>query len=142
MSTPDTPTMRMHLWLESEQGVLCGQGRIQLLEHIAFTGSLSAAAKSLGMGYRAAWGKIKATEEVLGVALLQKLESKKSGTQLTEDGLALVAAYRAWQKEVEQFARDSAATYFGYTPKLFWSVKDVPSPPSSFQKFPPFSHTE
>ena len=122
------PTMRIHLWLENEHAVLCGHGRVQLLEYIAFTGSLSAAAKALGIAYRAAWGKIKATEVALGVPLLQKNENGTPGTQLTEAGHALVAAYRAWLQEVEAFARRSAVAHFGYTPEEYHSIKDLPPP--------------
>jgi molybdate transport system regulatory protein len=62
------PVVRLHLWLETEKGVFFGLGRLKLLEQIQSGRSLKGAAESLGMSYRAAWGKIKNTEDVLGVA--------------------------------------------------------------------------
>ena len=57
-----TPRMRLHLWLENEDGLLFGQGRMELLARIRDLGSLRKAAEALGMSYRAAWGKLKATD--------------------------------------------------------------------------------
>ncbi len=50
----DQPIMRLHLWLETENGVLFGLGRQRLLECIRSGQSLMAAAEHLGMSYRAA----------------------------------------------------------------------------------------
>ncbi len=49
-----------------------------LLEKIHAGQSVRSAAESLGMGYRADWGKIKNTEKVLEVALIEK---KKRGSK-------------------------------------------------------------
>jgi len=40
---------------------------------------LKAAAEELGMSYRAAWGKLKASEEALGMALVEKVGGNKTG---------------------------------------------------------------
>ena len=56
------PVVRVHIWLETVDGVAFGMGRLLLLDAIEETGSLKAAAEQLGMSYRAAWGKIKSTE--------------------------------------------------------------------------------
>ncbi|HHT9106902.1 MAG TPA: winged helix-turn-helix domain-containing protein, partial [Candidatus Wujingus californicus] len=50
------------IWLEENGGVAFSEGRKMLFDAIARRGSLNAAAKELGMSYRAAWGKVKATE--------------------------------------------------------------------------------
>jgi molybdate transport system regulatory protein len=47
-----------------------GDGRQMLLKKIEEMGSIRQAALDMGMSYRAAWGKIKATEEGLGIKLL------------------------------------------------------------------------
>ena len=60
------PTIRLHLWLETSQGVYFGLGRALLLARIDQYGSLQKAADALGMSYRAAWGKIKKTEKCWG----------------------------------------------------------------------------
>ncbi len=127
MSVARCPTMRLHLWLETEKGVFFGQGRLQLLEYIEYTGSLNAAAKALGMSYRAAWGKIKATEDALGFQLIEQPEGKRGGGQLSEAARHLIASYRSWLSEVERFALQSASEHMGYTPKQYWSVRELPS---------------
>ena len=83
--------IRLHLWMESGGGTVFGMGRLQLLERIETCGSLKAAAEDLGMSYRAAWGKLKASEEALGIALVEKLGGNKSGCRLTREGIALGA---------------------------------------------------
>jgi len=104
LSKFDQPIMRLHLWLETEKGVLFGLGRQRLLECIRSGLSLKAAADHLGMSYRAAWGKIKQTEKVLGIALIEKKGGNRSGYQLTPAGEMLTARFGQWYTEVEQFA--------------------------------------
>lgn len=96
MSESSHPRIRMHLWLETEDGVVFGLGRLQLLERIEALGSLKAAADSLGMSYRAAWGKLKATERVVGRPLVEKPGGDKSGYALTPYGRVLADGYRNW----------------------------------------------
>ncbi|UZP67741.1 LysR family transcriptional regulator [Desulfovibrio mangrovi] len=133
MSPASRPTMRLHLWLETEKGVFFGQGRLQLLEYIEYTGSLNAAAKALGMSYRAAWGKIKTSEEALGFQLVEQPDGKRGGGQLSEAAKLLIASYRHWLEEVEAFALQSAKKHMDYTPAQYWSVRELPSrkPPES-----------
>jgi len=100
----DQPIMRLHLWLETENGIFFGLGRQKLLEGIRSGLSLKAAADHLGMSYRAAWGKIKQTEEVLGIRLIEKKGGNRSGYRLTPAGEMLTARFEQWYAEVEQFA--------------------------------------
>lgn len=102
--TQKTPTMRMHLWLETEDGLYFGLGRAILLAKIEEYGSLRRAAEELGMSYRAAWGKIKKTEEILGVRLISQSGSKKEGYQLSEAGRIYMESYLLWFEEVERDA--------------------------------------
>ncbi len=113
------PVMRLHLWLEQADGVLFGQGRLQLLEYIEQTGSINAAAKRLGMSYRAAWGKIKASEEALGFKLLEQPEGRRSGCRLSDAARMLMEGYRNWLEEVEAIALERAEKHLGYTPEQF-----------------------
>jgi molybdate transport system regulatory protein len=102
--TEKIPTMRMHLWLETEDGLYFGLGRAILLAKILEHGSLRRAAEELGMSYRAAWGKIKKTEEILGVKLISQSGSKKEGYQLSEAGKTFMESYFLWFEEVERDA--------------------------------------
>ncbi len=104
LSPLDQPIMRLHLWLETENGVLFGLGRQRLFECIRSGLSLKAAADHLGMSYRAAWGKIKQTEKVLGITLIEKKGGNRSGYKLTPAGEMLTTRFEQWYAEVEQFA--------------------------------------
>ncbi len=74
------------------------EGRRMLLEAVDRLGSLNAAAKELGMSYRAAWGKIKATEKALGLKLLDVTTGGKGGggAKLTHDAQKLVSSYNKY----------------------------------------------
>jgi len=113
---PGKSMLRVHLWLESEGGMLFGLGRAQLLEMVALLGSLNQAAKHLGMSYRAAWGRIKRTEEALGEPLLVKASGRK-GYELTPLAADLVRDFAAWHHEVEAFALKRALE------RLPWDIK-------------------
>lgn len=104
----DRPVVRLHLWLETEKGVFFGLGRWKLLERIQSGQSLKGAAESLGMSYRAAWGKIKNTEKVLGVALIEKKAGKRAGYRLTAEGVAMMTCFSRWFAEVERYALQRA----------------------------------
>jgi molybdate transport system regulatory protein len=106
--------IRLHLWLERGGGTIFGMGRLQLLERIEACGSLKAAAAELGMSYRAAWGKLKASEEALGMALIEKVGGNKSGCSLTAEGQALAQAYRTWFAEVERYSVSRANVLFPF----------------------------
>lgn len=98
------PIVRLHLWLETEEGVFFGLGRLQLLKDIQAGNSLKGAAEHLGMSYRAAWGKIKKTEEVMGVRLIEKNRGNRRGYRLTEAGQLLAASFEQWFQDVEAYA--------------------------------------
>lgn len=68
-----------------------GPGIAALCEGVRETGSLNAAAKSMGMAYSKAWRIIKETEEALGTQLL--VRDGAHGSTLTADCTALLDAY-------------------------------------------------
>ncbi len=102
------PKMRLHLWLETEDGLYFGLGRALLLAKIEEYGSLRKAAEELGMSYRAAWGKIKKSEEILGVKLIAQNTSKREGCQLSPAGKTYMESYLHWFEEVEREALRAA----------------------------------
>jgi len=112
------PMIRLHLWLETDDGVFFGAGRAQLLQKIERYGSLKQAAEHMGMSYRGAWGKIKKTEDVLGDKLIVKI-SNKEGYQLTELGREFVRLYLKWYNEVEKFAAEKAREIFPWNSRQY-----------------------
>ncbi len=87
--------VKFKIWMEQDNSVAFAEGRRMLLEAVDRLGSLNAAAKELGMSYRAAWGKIKATENALGLKLLDVTTGGKGGggAKLTHDARELVSSY-------------------------------------------------
>jgi len=106
------PTMRLHLWLETEEGLFFGIGRAQLLAKIDEHGSLKKATDDLGISYRAAWGKLKKTEKVLGTKLITRCGHKRDGYELTEFGRTLLDNFNAWFTEIENIALARAQNLF------------------------------
>ena len=83
---------RSKVWIEDAEGnVVLGPGRFCILEAIQRLGSLQAAAKELGMGYKALWARITATEHRLGHLLLIK---DRSGSRLTPEAEDLMKRYQ------------------------------------------------
>ena len=99
--------MKIHfkVWFEkNDSQVLFGEGRMQLLQAIAEQGSLAQAAKKMEMSYRAAWGRLKASEDRLGFPLTEKNTAlgKRGGLRLTAQGKELLAKYRIVHQALEQ----------------------------------------
>ncbi|MCM0756398.1 LysR family transcriptional regulator [Desulfovibrio aminophilus] len=113
------PTVRLHLWLERNGDMCFGAGRAQLLFEVERLGSLKKAAESLGMSYRAAWGKIQQSERILGFKLVESRGSRRQGIVLTSQGRAMAEQFRRWFERVESAALAAAAEVFPFQPRSF-----------------------
>jgi len=82
-----------------------GQGRVDLLAAIGRTGSISQAAKAIGMSYKGAWDAIDAMNNLAGEALVERAAGGKGGggTRLTARGAQLVKNFRALEQLHQQF---------------------------------------
>ena len=88
------------IWIETDNGVVFGGGRLALFQAIMECGSINQAAAKLGMSYRAAWGKITATEKHLGLKLVDKhVGGANSGSELTPEAKKMMEAYLQFKKE-------------------------------------------
>lgn len=103
------------LWMTVGGESFGGAGRVALLAKIAETGSISQAAKAIGMSYKGAWDAIDAMNNLAGEALVERLAGGKGGggTRLTARGERLVRNFRTIEQVhsqfVEQLNRQSAA---------------------------------
>lgn len=106
---------RFKLWIEKDGKVVFAEGRKVLLEAVDELGSLNSASKKLGMSYRAAWGKIKATEKRLGVRLLEANIGGRGGggARLTQDARRLLAQYERYKKRVGTCVEREYRNIFG-----------------------------
>jgi molybdate transport system regulatory protein len=102
-------SLKLRLLLEDE--VAMGPGKAELLESIARTGSISAAARSMNMSYRRAWSLV----DVMNRSFLEPLVhsaaggSHGGGAQLTAAGVAALAQFRG----MESAADKAAQAYLG-----------------------------
>jgi len=80
-----------------DEGIAIGPGKIALLEAITETGSISAAARQLGMSYRRAWMLVDEMNKALKLPAVVTAAggSHGGGTALSPTGTALVRHYRA-----------------------------------------------
>lgn len=95
------------VWVEDETGELVfGAGRLRILEAVDRSGSILGAAKELGMSYSAVWGKIHATEQRLGRAVLKKKIGgpKGGGSALTPFAKQLLERFRALEDRTQEAA--------------------------------------
>lgn len=115
----EIPTIRMSLWLETAEGVYFALGRAIILSKIQQYGSLRKAAEEMGMSYRAAWGKIKRSEEIIGAKLIEHSGSKREGYQLTDSGKMLMERYFLWCDEVEREAVKKARELLPFLTKSY-----------------------
>jgi molybdate transport system regulatory protein len=83
--------------------VAIGPGKVALLEAIARTGSITAAAKALGMSYRRAWLLVDETNQCLIAPAVTTATggNRGGGTSLTPVGVELVRRYRLAEREAE-----------------------------------------
>ena len=84
-----------------------GPGKIQLLETIHRSGSISAAGRAMDMSYKRAWDLVDEINRVCGQAAVERQTGGKNGggAMLTPFGLSLVARYRKIERSAATAAR-------------------------------------
>ncbi|MBD0832745.1 winged helix-turn-helix domain-containing protein [Aestuariibaculum sediminum] len=87
--------IKSRIWIEHENGVLLGEGRVQLLKAIETTGSLSRAAKSLNISYKKAWDLIDSVNKSAKRPVTINTVGGKGGggAELTDYGKSLIHAF-------------------------------------------------
>ena len=87
--------IKSRIWIELDDNVLLGEGRVRLIKAIDTTGSLSKAAKSLNMSYKKAWTLIDAVNKSSEQPVIITSVGGKNGggAQLTPYGKKLITAF-------------------------------------------------
>jgi molybdate transport system regulatory protein len=108
--------VRLFIRLDLTGGDRIGPGKIALLEAIGSEGSISGAARRLGMSYRRAWLLVEELNETLcePAVIAAKGGSRGGGARITAVGESVVEHYRA----IEDLARSSASGEFRAIRKL------------------------
>jgi molybdate transport system regulatory protein len=91
------------LQLTDGAAVRVGAARIAVLEAIAREGSISAAARALGLSYRGAQDALQALHALAGCALVETRAGGREGgsARVTPAGAALVMAFRRLDRELD-----------------------------------------
>lgn len=96
--------VKFKVWLEKDDEIIMGLGREKLLKAIKKHGSISKAAKELGISYKKAWSYIKAMEERLGKKLVETKigGSGGGGSKLTKEAEKLIKEFDKILETVEK----------------------------------------
>src|SRR5215510_9048272 len=107
---------RLSIRIDLASGDRIGPGKIALLEAIRTTGSISAAARQLGMSYRRAWLLVEEVNESLRDPAVAAATGGKQGggAVVTAVGEQVIAHYRA----IERIAHASASAEFRAVDRL------------------------
>lgn len=104
---------RIRLRIVFGQAMRLGPGKIDLLEAIARTGSISAAGRELGMSYRRSWLLIDAVNRMFKTpAVFASVGGAQGGgAQLTPFGETLVAGYRRVEARTKTALEEEFASF-------------------------------
>ena len=92
-------------WLTLDGKSFLGRGRVELLQRIRETGSISKAAKAMKMSYKAAWDAVDAMNAAWQTPLV---DSGPAGSHLTEDAERLITAYQHAETQHAEFMANLA----------------------------------
>ena len=97
--------IKSRIWIETNNHVLLGEGRVQLLKAIDEVKSLSKAAKALGLSYKKAWNLLDSINKSAKKAVTTNSIGGKGGggTELTEYGKSLLRVFCEINQECWEF---------------------------------------
>lgn len=112
------------LALRREGRPLVGRDRIDLLQAVATHGSISKAAKAVGLSYKAAWDALNAVNNLLPrPAIVSQTGGRHGGgAMLTEEGQALITSFRLLEDRLARVAATLSAVGAGDSLSLLWSL--------------------
>jgi molybdate transport system regulatory protein len=98
------PAIRIRI--DFSENVNLGPGKIALLEAIRSTGSISDAARALGMSYRRAWLLVNSLKEGFSEAVTVSVAGGKGGggARVTPFGLTLIKQFRLLEREIARLS--------------------------------------
>jgi molybdate transport system regulatory protein len=113
VSEPLTP--HTNLWIERGGEVVLSKWRVQLLEAVEQTGSISAAAERMQVQYRLAWDRLEEMEHGLGLRLVDRHVGGAGGggASLTEAGRDLVQRFNRLAGEIDTCLGEQFREAFG-----------------------------
>jgi len=94
-------TLHGRFWINKSEHDFLGKGRMELLIRISESGSITKAAKSMQMSYKAAWDAVDAMNNLSDFPLVESSKGGKGGggTHLTSYAKELINTYKILQEE-------------------------------------------
>ena len=104
VASEDGDDVRLSLRMRLGHGVRLGPGKIRLLEAIDDTGSISAAARSMGMSYRRAWLLVDSINQAMAEPVVESHSggARGGGARLTPGGHEIIRLYKAMEEKALQ----------------------------------------
>lgn len=104
MSRAHADHARIILRFDLNDGERLGRGKMELLEHIKATGSISAAGRAMDMSYRRAWLLVDAMNQMFQQVVVESQRGGKQGggAVVTEFGEELLARFRLMEAKVAE----------------------------------------
>ena len=102
-----------------------GLDRIALIEAVDDLGSITAAAKRLGLSYKGAWDIVQALNNLFAAPLIEAAPGGRSGgaATVTARGREVATAFRRVQDEIDAAVAKLEASFAGAAARdLFWSL--------------------
>jgi molybdate transport repressor ModE-like protein len=99
---------KVKVWIEDDaDNLIFGGGKTQILEYIDETGSISEAAKKVGMNYKKAWTHIKILQEYLEdeLVIANKGGKGQGGTVLTPKAKEIIKTFKILRKDIKNFTQ-------------------------------------
>jgi molybdate transport system regulatory protein len=93
------------LWFNRSESKFLGGDRISLLEKVDELGSITKAAKAVGISYKTAWDTVNLINNLAEKPLVERLTGGKGGggTNLTPEGKKVVSQFRIIQEEHRKY---------------------------------------
>jgi molybdate transport system regulatory protein len=104
--------VRGRIWLDGREGTFLGHGRVALMERIKETGSITKAAKAMGMSYRHAWRLIDSMNRQIQKPFVVTSTGGKGGggAEVTEHGERAIRLFRKFDREFRKFLNSKTDT--------------------------------
>jgi molybdate transport system regulatory protein len=114
------------LWIHRRQSEFLGGDRIDLLEKIDELGSITKAAKSVGISYKTAWDTINLINNLAEKPLVDRSAGGKGGggTSLTAEGKKVISQFKTIQEEHRKFL-DNLEGRLGDTAGLYQFLRRI-----------------
>ena len=108
MTSKMTTAPKALIKIDFGAGLKLGSGKVRLLELVAETGSISAAARKMEMSYRRAWLLIDELNDMFGKPVVETSAggSGGGGAKVTEFGKQVVAAFNEIETDANQLVKN------------------------------------